>query len=354
VGILATFWWLGEDLASVAQVPIGALALGVGLTLINYLCGATRLTLLTRLVGAPVGFLRASRAYALGLFSAAITPGGTGQAPAVVLALIGDGVPASKSWSVNVYVWVVDLFFLTWSVPIGLAVLGDSTRLLRGVSPLLLGVLLSAAFLSLYLLLSFRLVWLRGLLGAVMRLRWLRRWRTPAMSFLTRVAEGLQLLLHVLTAALYLATYLTFYVVAVGVGGHPRLLPTMAAVQLPMVVSFLFPTPGGSGLLEILAASLFSAEGKGGSVGAAVLAWRLLSFYSRFVIGPALGGTVLLKRRASAGSDGAAGDVGGDERAEGADAGDPPGSADPAGGLQTAPHHGTPPESLDPSSDAPR
>ena len=289
------------------MVPWWAWLVGALLTVVNYLCGAVRLTLLTRVTGEPVGFARSLRAYGLGLLSAAITPGGSGQAPAVVLSLVRDGVPASRAWSVNVYVWVVDLFFLTWSVPIGLVVLGHSTDLLGKVSPALLALVLAVVFLTLNFLLSYRLHWIKALVGPVMRLPWLRRWRDSSLEFLDRVADatrqlsrrglGLQVVLHLLTAGLYLATFFAFYVVVVGLGSRPPLLPTLAAVQLPMVISFLFPTPGGAGILEIASASLVTAEGSSGQVGAAILAWRLLTYYSRYAIGPALGGSVLLRRR---------------------------------------------------------
>ncbi len=307
LGVLATFWWLGESVTTVAQVPVWALVVGALLTGVNYLFGAARLTLLTRMTGQPVGFLRSLRAYTLGLLSAAITPGGSGQAPAVVLSLVRDGVPASRAWSVNVYIWVVDLFFLTWSVPIGLVALGHSTDLLGATSPVGLALALSVAFLMLNFVLAYRLHWIKAIVGPVMRLRFLRRWREPALDFLDRVAAatsefsrrgiGLQVILHALTAGLYIATYLAFYIILVGLGDRPPLLPAIAAVQLPMVIAFIFPTPGGAGILEIAAASLFSAEGGGGSVAAAILAWRLLTYYSRYAIGPAAGGTVLVRRR---------------------------------------------------------
>jgi uncharacterized protein (TIRG00374 family) len=148
-----------------------------------------------------------------------------------------------------------------------------------------------------------------------MRLPFLQRWREGTLAFLDRVAEATrelsntsllhQLALHGLTAGLYVATYLTFYVIALGLGAHGRFLPTLASVQLPMVVSFAFPTPGGSGLLEVFAASIFKAEGRGGAVGAAILGWRLLTFYSRFIVGPALGGTALLRQRPQEATPGA-------------------------------------------------
>lgn len=245
-GIVATFLWLGEDLSTLTLVPVWAIAVGIVLTMVNYACGGLRIALLTRLAGSPVGFVRGLRAYAIGLFGAAITPGGGGQAPALVLSLIRDGVPAPKSWSVTVYVWILDLFFLTWSVPIGLAAMSSVTGRLAGMSPLLLGILLTIVFLALLGLLLYRQTWLKGIVVTVMRLRWLRRWRDDAMVFMDRLAEGTKILSHggvgkqialqALTTGLYLATYLTFYVVAVGVGGHPRLLPAIAAVQLPMEV----------------------------------------------------------------------------------------------------------------------
>lgn len=313
-GIVATFLWLGEGLSSLTLVPFWAIAVGAGLTVFNYLCGGLRIALLTRIVGTPVGFWRGLRAYAIGLFSAAITPGGGAQAPAVVLSLLGDRVPAPRAWSVTVYVWILDLFFLIWSVPIGLAAISRVTGDLLGMSPLLLGALLSLVFLFLLALLLFRQNWLKAIVLTLMRLRWLRRWRDDAVGFMDRLAEATsvlwhggfakQLVLHAATAGLYIATYFTFYVVAVGVGGNPRLMPALAAVQLPMVISFVFPTPGGSGILEILTASLFAAEGNSPGVGAAILAWRVLTFYSRYIIGPALGGTALFHRRKDATTDG--------------------------------------------------
>ncbi len=312
-GIAATFWWLDEDFASLGLVPFWAILVGALLVVVNYAFGAIRLALLTSLAGSPVGLGRSLRAYALGLFGAAITPGGGGQAPALVLSLIRDGVPAPKAWSVTVYVWILDLVFLIWSVPVGLMSLRRASRALGGWSPWLVGGTVVATFLVILTVLLFGQGWLRRALGSVMRLRWLRRWRGSTLAFmdrlegatktLTRAGLGRQLTLHALTAGLYIATYLTFYVVAAGVGGKPPLVPAMAAVQLPMVISFLFPTPGGSGILEVFAASLFATEGVRPGIGAAILAWRVLTFYSRFAIGPALGGSALLRRKRPANDD---------------------------------------------------
>src|SRR5690606_29570365 len=117
------------------------------------------------------------RAYALGLFTSAITPGSAGQAPAVVLSFTRDGMPASRAWSVNVYVWVLDLAFLAYSVPVSLLLVGRSLTVLRISSPMIFAVIVAAATAGLIWILLFRLNWLTTLLKATFRLRWLRRWQ---------------------------------------------------------------------------------------------------------------------------------------------------------------------------------
>ena len=85
--------------------------------------------MLARILKRPLGMWPSTRAYILGLFSSAVTPGGSGQAPAVVLALIRDGLSPAHSMSITVYVWVLDLFYLAWSVPAGLLILSRTTNL---------------------------------------------------------------------------------------------------------------------------------------------------------------------------------------------------------------------------------
>src|SRR5690606_28233975 len=144
----------------VVHVPAWAFAVGAVLVLANYVAGAVRLMLLARLSDTHIGFGKAMRAYALGLFSAAITPGSAGQAPAVALALTRDGMKASQAWSMNLFVWVVDLTFLAWTLPISVLLIGRSTRLLNDVDPLALALGLFVFIAVLGYVLLFRLRWI--------------------------------------------------------------------------------------------------------------------------------------------------------------------------------------------------
>jgi uncharacterized protein (TIRG00374 family) len=298
IGLAATLWLLGENISSLGRIPFSAIAIGVGLLLLNYLAATVRLKMLVGMANHDLSLVACLRAYALGLFTSAVTPGSAGQAPAVVLSLTRDGMPASRAWSVNVYVWVLDLVLLAYSVPISLLLVGRSLPVLRIDRPELLALGVAAATAALIWVLLFRLHWLTTLVKALFRLRWLRRWQPSIVDFTQRLEAAtlelrggslaIRVALHALTAVIYFSTMVTFWVMVDAVNPGAKLFQTMATAQIPTVLAAFFPTPGGAGILEILTASLMRAS-TARDVAAAILGWRLITFYSRLVIGPALG-----------------------------------------------------------------
>lgn len=347
VGLIVSFWLLGEDLSTAWTVPAWAYAAGLGLAAVNYVAGAVRLVILARRAGENLGFLPALRAYAVGLFMAALTPGSAGQAPAVALSLVRGGMGAARAWTINVRVWILDLVFLSWSVPLSILVLGHATRLLSGAKPELLAGSVFLATGLMVVLLLFRLRWLINAAAWLTQVPGIRRWRTRLQEFLERLdATSANLkpapwyhhvLLHLTSFTVYFTTYFTFFVMLVAMRPYTPPLVAMASAQVPTVASSLFPTPGGTGLLEVGTASLMrlnspsagrvdvpvapvepgaNAEGFGGAVGtaglvaatddakkaevgvaAAILGWRLLTYYLRMAIGALVGGSLLRSRR---------------------------------------------------------
>ena len=87
----------------------------------------------------------------------------------------------------------------------------------------------------------------------------------------------------------HLSNYLIFYTVAAALG-RANLLPTLAVVHLSTFASYIVPTPGGSGFLEVAMTSLLGSRSA-----PAVVAWRLISFYTRFLIAPFVGGALVAK-----------------------------------------------------------
>ncbi len=302
-GLGLVLWWLGEDLSSALRVPLWAYGVGLALALLNYLAGAARLRILSNVDGEPLPFMKALRGYALGLFSAAITPGSAGQAPAMVVSLVADHVSAKRAWSMAVRVWIADLIFLALTVPLSVLLVARSTRLLSGPYPTIVALAVFLASLLVVWILIYRMRWIAAAVGQILRLPVARRWRESSVRFIGRIEQsgkalwkaplGAQVLVHLYTAFIYLSTFFTFYVVVASLRPQAPVLTTMAAAQVPMVASSFFPTPGGAGLLELVAASLVRGE----NTAAAILAWRLLTYYLRMLVGPIIGAPVLASVR---------------------------------------------------------
>lgn len=302
-GLGLVLWWLGEDLSSALRVPLWAYLVGLVLAVLNYLAGAARLMVLSKVDNEPLPFLKALRGYSLGLFSAAITPGSAGQAPAMVVSLVADNVSAKRAWSMAVRVWIADLIFLALTVPLSVLLLARSTGVLSGYYPGVVAAVVFLASLLVVWILIYRMRWIGAAVNQIMRLPVARRWRESSVRFIGRIEQSgkslwtaparSQVLVHLFTGFIYLSTFFTFYVVVASLRPQVPLFTTMAAAQVPMVAASFFPTPGGAGLLELVAASLVRGE----NTAAAILAWRLLTYYLRMLVGPVIGAPVLASVR---------------------------------------------------------
>ncbi len=296
-----------ESLAQLGSLSAQALLSGLGLLALHYLSGGVRLALLARLCGAPVSVWRGARAFILGLFCAAVTPSGGGNAPAIALSLRRDKVPSSLAWALTLYTSVLDLLFFAWAVPVAAFVLYVEGYL----SPLLLGVSLFFAPLCLLLWygLSFQLGRLRRTLLALFALPFLRRWQRTAgrfleqfdatAQFIARQPLANQLYLQSATTALHGTLYAIFYAVARDLGLDVTLGETLALLLLVSITSYVVPTPGSSGYLEVALTYAFAQNADTALVIPAVLAWRGISFYLSIVVGALLGGGILVREVSS-------------------------------------------------------
>jgi len=264
------------------------------------------LTALSALVRPRISLWRGINAYILGLISAAVTPGGSGNTPAVALSLRQGGVATPEAWSLALYLAILDLFFMAWSLPLSLGVLALNTQLLSKSTAAGLGVTSAFICLGLWFVLSYRLRWLEGLIRRLFALKFLERWQARALTFHAGLSRATALMarrplwvhlpLAVLTTLQHSSNYLIFFVIASALGEVP-LWPTLAAVHSSTFASYAVPLPGGSGFLEV--AVTYLLRGNRAVAVPALVAWRLVSFYSRFLVAPFVGGALLASYRAS-------------------------------------------------------
>ena len=293
------------DLLAVRNLSAWALFSSTLLLGWSFLCGGLRLRLLARTLGYRLRLPSAVRTHILGLFSAAVTPSGSGNAPAIALLLTRDGLTRTHAWSVALYTGLVDLLLFAWGVPVALLTLKLSGQLPPSPWWTAGGVGVSALFLALWYLLAYRLSALPGLAYRLCSFRLLRRYRsraerstqtlTETVSRLSATPWSEQFILQALSASLHLSVFAIFSTIATDLGLTLPLLPTLATLFLVFVFSHVVPTPGGSGFLE-LTLPLLLMPGRPAAVVPALLVWRLLSFYSVFLLGPSLGGAALARR----------------------------------------------------------
>ncbi len=294
-----------EDLLVIRKLSVRTLGWSALLLAASFLCGGLRVRLLAGTLGYRVRLPSAVRGHILGLFSAAVTPSGSGNAPAIALMLTRDGLDKAHAWSVALYTGVVDLLFFAWGVPVALLTLKLTGHLPR--TPWLLGsgLTVSVLFIALWYLLTFHLAATPKLVERLFRWRPLRRYRRRAERFTGTLTETLGRLsattwsqhfsLQALAVGLHLSVFAMFSLIAAELGLDLPVLPTLATLFLVFVLSHVVPTPGGSGFLELTLPLLLLPE-RPAAVAPAVLVWRLISFYSVFLLGPSLGGAALARR----------------------------------------------------------
>ena len=90
------------------------------------------------------------------------------------------------------------------------------------------------------------------------------------------------------------------YFLLTGLGVRIDLLLALAGQTVVTVMGSFVPTPGASGFLEIVLSWFLVGRGSGEAGPVAVFVWRLLTFYSLFVLGPLLGGYLIVKQAAAA------------------------------------------------------
>jgi uncharacterized protein (TIRG00374 family) len=277
-----------------ASVPLVALI--VVALLAKWFSPAVRVGLLCRGQEILLPYRSAVLVHLVAMFVAALAPQNTGFAPATVAALSRLGVPVGRGVGVAVQIFVLDLIFFAWAVPLGVGYLvySGALELPPGAGALAFATgclaLVAAAGLSR------RPQLVVGLIFAVARwqlmARFAARLRRVARDYYRSARDFLKmpasywLALHLATAAGWFGGFVLFWLLLKLYGVGAGLLATLATLSSITLVSHVVPTPGASGFME---AAVGLSVGAGGGAAAALLVWRLASFYVVFLLGPPAG-----------------------------------------------------------------
>ena len=269
-----------------------------------------RIWLLCRNQKVPLPFRSAVLVHLTSMFAASVTPGNAAVGPAIAVALRRSGVPFGKGVGVAIQVLVLDMIFFGWSVPLSLGYLiySDTLRLPPGsefvafVTAAL--AIVGAVSLTRYPRPVVRLVlalarW-RFMARFASRLRKIARDYYRSARAFKGMAVSTWVALNLVVAAGWFSGFALFWLLLELYGVDAGLLSTLAILSSLTLVSHFVPTPGGSGFIE--AAVGLSIGAAGGSVAAALLLWRLASFYVVYLLGPPAGWLLYQSRPAGGAS----------------------------------------------------
>lgn len=309
---LVTVWVGPEALRGVGRIRPGWLAASVGLLLASWSFAGVRLRMLVGRAGGRLPVRRGVRAHLVGLFASAVTPGGAGGMPAMVVTLTGQGVAQPRAWAVGIATTSADLAFIAWTTPLALAWLQRAGALPDRPAVIVAAIVVTVVAALAAVLLLLRLAWARPIAAALLRGP-LRRWRAPALSGVDRMLTARAALdaapwrwhvaFHLVVALSWWSLFGVLWTVARGFGIEASALTVVAGLTLVQGVGAVVPTPGGSGAIELGATlALAGNEGRRG-VAVAVLTWRALTFYALFLLGPVIGGYEVARVRAHGDDD---------------------------------------------------
>lgn len=256
--------------------------------------------------GVRLRLLHAWYVHVSGVFGTAMTPSGTGGGPAMVMALYRYGVPYGRGMGVAVQFFVLDLTAFAAIIPFGLAYLvwGSGIRVPLGLEVLALATAVvataAAVFLGRYPRPVVRLaLWAsrRALLARFRsQLRKSARDYYRASRGFARMPAPRVALLLALSASVWLANFLLFWVLLRAFALPASAGEIVALLSVLTLGSFVVPTPGASGFMEFVTSLAFGDRAGGSSPAGPILYWRMITFYVVYLLGPAISWLIVLDR----------------------------------------------------------
>jgi len=284
--------------------------LGVGLASLDWVGGGLRLWIITRHVYPKVTFQGSVVAGGLNTWAAFLTPTQTGGGPLMIYALKRYGVPLPEAMISSLMTFVATVVFFAVAGPVALllgagrsleqhGILGG-TFTLYDLFRLSLGGFIA---IGLVMILLFAFPELARRIGQQL-VGWLQRRRSPKMaSRVNQLSEGVDRAHHCLVAffrgkgwaalaAAVVLSSLAFgnrlaagYVVLRALDIQAHFVDVILLQTLITFLLYFAPTPGGSGLAEVLSAAVMSIYVPRGLTPSYILLWRVITCYLTVAFG---------------------------------------------------------------------
>ena len=276
--------------------PAGLLLALFGMILLCWTLNALRLRLLLGSQGEKIGRMRSLGVIMATEFAICTTPGGSGG-PLTLMALLSrDHVRPAHSGAVFAMDQLNDLLFFLCAV-LGIAIYTLFHHLNRGLEGMLVG---SALLMLTVLGLSLTLLrWRRGpmrwngraLKALKVRARTRRRWARRLLRFfrafsaILRLPRRILALVFALTCMHWALRYSVLYLVLIGLDVDVQWISSFLVQVLALTAGQFSLLPGGAGAAELTSATLLTPLVGKSTAAAAILVWRVVTYYFYLVAG---------------------------------------------------------------------
>lgn len=278
---------------ALATLHPGWLAAAVGVHTLSWCFWGVRIHLLARGLGARIGAGRATQMVVASLFPAAITPAHFGGELMRIYLLKREGLSYGDATALTMGERVLDSILLIAAFPLGVLAFAPVLAT-QGWAQSFLWVTVGffAGVLALFVLLLWKLELAMGLLERLLRRPHLRerireevlRFRSSLVTLILR-RRGLALVGFGCTVGFWLCEFAVPSLVLLALGLDPAWWTSMAAQSILILFVLVPLTPGGSGVMELTAALLYTPLGLGGLLGVFLLLWRFIIYYVNLIVG---------------------------------------------------------------------
>jgi uncharacterized protein (TIRG00374 family) len=284
---------------NVRYIPLCLLAIALW-----WLLGALRIILMAAYSGHRLTLWQGVQTHVSGVFSASVTPAGTGNSLGIAWILTRFGLGLERAVAITMLILVADMSLFAWVVPASFFYL-----LYHGVAlPIphirLLVAALSLVALATSYLLIFQLKLFTNLLKQLMRMPYLRRFKKRVDTFLDKLEVAnrsfatmpwpQQVAFYVLSWLARISSFLLLNLILMAFGVNFSQVAIMAVQLLIHAFAFVVPTPGASGYQEAALSWLLKGQVPAHFLSASIILARLGNFYLYFFLGPLIGGPALL------------------------------------------------------------
>jgi uncharacterized protein (TIRG00374 family) len=302
-GLVAVFWFIGDDFSwrQVGAFSWGYGVAAVGLVLVSWMADSFRWWLFARTLGGRLRWRDLLRIVFAGYFASGVTPFTSGGGPVKIYALSQHGLTVGQATAVVVAAGLVNQVVLA-GVALVVTVGFDFTNqalgpwtdaavylYLGGLALCLAAVFNTERFLQACAALGRRLGlsrWWAGERGAWIRQRLLRASTEFHQGLRLLLGYPSRLILALLSTALF---YLFFFSIApvllLGLGERVPFWPAQGLQNVFWLLCTVMPTPGGSGAAELGFVAIFAGLVPPATLPPLAVAWRLVTFYLRLLVG---------------------------------------------------------------------